>query len=128
MLKYRRPPSVTPAANSAAMVGLGLGQARCPSGLLPTQGGTVTLDGKDLGHLTRSDVARIAGYVPQGYPAYFAYSVREFVLMGRAPHIATLATPGKRDRDIAMQALHVMGIAALADQALTEISTGERQL
>jgi iron complex transport system ATP-binding protein len=97
-------------------------------GLLPPQAGTVALDGADLRSLSRVAIARLAGYVPQGYPAHFAYTVREFVLMGRAPHVATLATPGKRDRDIAMQALHVMGIAALADRALTEISAGERQL
>jgi iron complex transport system ATP-binding protein len=97
-------------------------------GLLPPHGGTVALDGADLRSLSRVAIARLAGYVPQGYPAYFAYTVREFALMGRAPHVATLATPGRHDRDVAIQALHVMGIAALADRALTEISAGERQL
>jgi iron complex transport system ATP-binding protein len=97
-------------------------------GLLPPQAGTVALHGAELRSLSRAAIARLAGYVPQGHPAYFAYTVREFVLMGRAPHMATLATPGRRDREIAVQALQVMGIASLADRALTEVSAGERQL
>ena len=97
-------------------------------GLLASQGGNVLLDGKPLSALSRREIARLCGYVPQGHSAYFAYSVREFVVMGRTAHLGTFAGPGKRDREIAARALESLGISHLAEKPLTELSGGERQL
>src|SRR5262249_54790941 len=52
-------------------------------GLLDRQSGSVELDGRPLESLSRAEVAQLAGYVPQGHSAYFAFTLREFVLMGR---------------------------------------------
>jgi iron complex transport system ATP-binding protein len=97
-------------------------------GLLASHGGEVLLGGKPLPSLGRADVARQVGYVPQGHSAYFAFSLRDFVLMGRTAHLGAFSTPGKRDREVAARALDSLGIAHLADKAVTEISGGERQL
>ncbi|HYG54500.1 MAG TPA: ABC transporter ATP-binding protein [Burkholderiales bacterium] len=97
-------------------------------GLLEKHSGHIQLDGRDLSSLSRADIARRIGYVPQGHAAYFAYSVREMVLMGRTAHLGALATPGRRDREVAQGALEALGIAHLADKAVTDISGGERQL
>jgi iron complex transport system ATP-binding protein len=97
-------------------------------GLLPKHSGAVQLDGSALESLSRAEIARRAGYVPQGHAAYFAFTVREFVLMGRTAHLGALAVPGRHDREVAAQALESLGIAALAEKPITEISGGERQL
>jgi iron complex transport system ATP-binding protein len=97
-------------------------------GLLSPQGGSIALDGSALGQLPRDAIARRIGYVPQAHAGYFAYSVREMVLMGRTAHLGAFGAPGLRDRALADAALETLGIAALADRPFTEISGGERQL
>ena len=97
-------------------------------GLLAPHEGAVNIGGKPLGQLARAQVAREIGYVPQGHAAYFAYSVREFVLMGRTAHLGPFASPGKKDLHVAGEALQSLGIAHLAAKPVTEISGGERQL
>jgi iron complex transport system ATP-binding protein len=97
-------------------------------GLLGPHAGTVRLEEKELKTLSRTEIARRVGYVPQGHTGYFAYTVREFVLMGRTAHLGVFASPAKKDFIVANRALESLGIAQLADQPVTEISGGERQL
>jgi iron complex transport system ATP-binding protein len=97
-------------------------------GLLVPHGGGISLDGSALSSLSRGEIARRVGYVPQGHSAYFAYTVREFVLMGRTAHLGTFASPGKKDLTLAERVLASLGIAELAAKPVTEISGGERQL
>src|SRR6185369_3343184 len=97
-------------------------------GLLEPHDGTITLDGVALGSLSRSEVARRIGYVPQGHSAYFAFTVLDFVLMGRTAHVGVFSVPGRKDREVAQRVLESLGIAALARRPVTEISGGERQL
>jgi len=97
-------------------------------GLLAPHGGSIALDGEPLARLPRDAIARRIGYVPQAHAGYFAYSVREMVLMGRTAHLGSFAAPSLRDRARADAALEMLGIAALAERPFTEISGGERQL
>ena len=97
-------------------------------GLLEPHGGGVRLGGTSLRALSRAQVARLAGYVPQGHSAYFAFTVLDFVLMGRTSRIGAFSSPGKADLEVAARALESLGIASLADKRVTEISGGERQL
>lgn len=97
-------------------------------GLLAPHGGSIALDGEPLARLPRDAIARRIGYVPQAHAGYFAYSVREMVLMGRTAHLGTFAAPSLQDRARADAALELLGIAALAQRPFTEISGGERQL
>jgi iron complex transport system ATP-binding protein len=97
-------------------------------GLLPSRNGKIRIDSKELGSLQRAQIARLAGYVPQTQLPYFAYTVREMVLMGRSAHLGTFASPGKKDFAVTDRALEAVGIAQLAARAMTQISAGERQL
>ena len=97
-------------------------------GLLPMHGGNVVLDSVPLARLPRAQIARRVGYVPQGHAGYFAFTVREFALMGRTAHVGIFSVPSRGDREIADRALESLGIAHLADKPVTEISGGERQL
>ena len=97
-------------------------------GLLEKHSGSIAFQGAALESLSRREIARRVGYVPQGHSAYFAFTVREFVLMGRTAHLSLFASPGKKDSRVADRALESLGIAHLADKPVTEISGGERQL
>lgn len=97
-------------------------------GLLEPHGGEVLFDGNSLNSMTRTQIARLAGYVPQGHSAYFAFTLLEFVLMGRTSRLGAFATPGKVDRQVAERALESLGIGQLAGKRVTEVSGGERQL
>ena len=74
-------------------------------GLLEPHGGSIRLDSSPLVDLSRAEVARGIGYVPQGHSGYFAFTVREFVLMGRTAHLGVFSVPGKHDREVANRAL-----------------------
>jgi iron complex transport system ATP-binding protein len=97
-------------------------------GLLPLHEGKILFNGKDFSFFPRQEIARFAGYVPQAHQPYFAYSVRDMVLMGRSAHLGTFSTPAAHDREVAARVLESLGISQLADRPVTEISAGERQL
>jgi iron complex transport system ATP-binding protein len=97
-------------------------------GLLPTQGGQVLVDGTDLKHRRRDEVARDISYVPQAHAAFFPFTVREVVLMGRTAHLGVFSSPSQRDRDVAQAAIERMRLGPLAESIYTRISGGERQL
>jgi iron complex transport system ATP-binding protein len=97
-------------------------------GLLPLKGGELLLNRTPLTELSRSEIARLAGYVPQGHAGAFSYTVRETVLMGRSAHLGAFSAPGRRDREVAERVLALLEISHLADRPVTEISGGERQL
>ena len=97
-------------------------------GLIPAQGGRLTLDGRDIRAFSRAEFARRIGYVPQANAAYFPFSVIDVVLMGRASRIPTFAAPSSHDREIAWDALDMLGIRELGTRSYTQISGGERQM
>lgn len=97
-------------------------------GLLRHRGGEVTLDGRPLGDLSRTELARRIAYVPQAHQGMFAFTARHYVLMGRTAHLGAFAAPGRADEAKAEEALAQMGIAGLADRIFAELSGGQRQL
>jgi iron complex transport system ATP-binding protein len=101
---------------------------KCIDGLMKLDGGSITINGKDLRQLSRVEIAKSIGYVPQFHQPSFAFSVLDAVLVGRAPHIGYLDSPKKEDVLIAKQALETMSISHLADSNYTQLSGGERQM
>ena len=97
-------------------------------GLLPAHGGTLNLGEKALVASTPAERAKQMAYVPQAGNSYFAFSVREVVLMGRTAHLGMFDAPGPKDFAAAEAAMAELRIAHLADKAFTQISGGERQL
>ena len=70
--------------------------------------------------------ARLA-LVPQQIDADFPFTVAETVLMGRYPHLGLLAVEGKRDLELAEQAMEFTEVIDLAGRRLGQLSGGERQ-
>lgn len=99
----------------------------CIAGLNVLKEGIITLNGRNISSMSRRDLARTEGFVPQNISAVFAYSVIEYVVMGRACYISSLRKPSSEDYALALKAIGTMGISHLADRSFSELSGGERQ-
>jgi iron complex transport system ATP-binding protein len=96
-------------------------------GLLRPQGGKVLLEGKDLNRISRSQIARTIGVVPQSMEVPFSFTVGEIVLMGRAAHLSRFGWEKKKDLNLAREAIALTGVAGLEDRPFWELSAGEQQ-
>ena len=67
------------------------------------------------------------GYLSQSENIPFDYTVQEFVLLGRAPHILKLNTPSSKDLKISKQIINSLDLSSLSNNKLSEISGGELQ-
>ncbi len=92
------------------------------------QKGQVFLEGRPAGNIPAGERGRMMALVPQNERLPFAYTVLDYVLLGRAPHMAPLAMPGQKDYNIAEESLKQAGIASLAQRKLRQLSGGEQRL
>ncbi|MDR3599802.1 MAG: ABC transporter ATP-binding protein [Desulfosporosinus sp.] len=99
----------------------------CLSNLLTPLRGNILLKGRDITHIPINEIAKVLGYVPQVHIPTFAYSIRDYVVMGRAPHMGLLSVPREAEYEKVDTVLEQMGIEHLADKLYTQISGGERQ-
>ena len=100
---------------------------RLLGGLLTPASGRITIDGRDVAHMTRRELARRIAIVPQETRLSFEYSVIEVVLMGRFPHLGPFELESPDDVTIARDALAATGTLALADRPYQTLSGGEKQ-
>ncbi len=101
---------------------------KCITGLLDWTEGATCIDGQNIKSIPSTELWKRIGYVPQAGGSKFAYSLLDMVLMGRASHLKIYSTPGKKDKEAAMQALDMMGMADKWNRPCTQISGGEYQL
>lgn len=90
--------------------------------------GEILFWGKPVATYERRRIKQMIGMVSQNETLPFDLSVAEYVLLGRAPHLKTLALPGPRDRQAADRALSTVGMTHMAQSIMTHLSSGERQL
>jgi iron complex transport system ATP-binding protein len=100
----------------------------CILGTLKLKKGVISIDGKDISALGPRRLARSLSYVPQRHDSAFSYSVIEMAMMGRAAYTDMFSTPTARDREIAEDALGLVGIGHLRERPYTQLSGGELQL
>ena len=98
---------------------------RCLSGILKPKVGYVLIDGEDVSILSRREMAKRVGVVPQESYIGFNFKVLDVVLMGRHPHIRRFES--KRDLEIAFRAMEAVKVQHLADRFITNVSGGERR-
>lgn len=120
-----------PAGSVTALIGPnGSGKTtliRAVSGVIPLQGGRVTVNGRDLRTLDAAARARLIAVVPQARQLPAAFTAFETVLMGRTPHLNWLGQSSSRDEDLARGALERTQALELAERRIGELSGGEQQ-
>ncbi len=100
---------------------------RLVAGLLVPARGSVRLAGLDPGAARRREVARVCALVPQEPRVAWPFTVREAVMMGRAPRQGLLAIADRFDRGAVEGALEACDLVHLADRRLDALSGGERR-
>lgn len=101
---------------------------RLAYGRFQPQAGRIWLDGQPLNTYSRQELGRKVALVPQRETNPFSYSLLEYVLLGRAPHLSPLQMPTAADLEIAFAALETVGLSALAERTVQSLSGGEFQL
>jgi iron complex transport system ATP-binding protein len=90
--------------------------------------GCIELDGRSIRSHSHQERGRWLALVPQTEHTPFDYTVLDYVLMGRAPHSPPLSMPTAVDYQLAQQALQQVGMEALSEHPIPQLSGGERQL
>ncbi len=99
---------------------------RCINRILTPKQGRVALDGADIRDMSRTELSRRVGYVPQHHTSEACTpTVYEVVLMGRRPHVTWEF--GEEDREIAWQAMEEMDIKGLSSHRFDQLSSGQAQ-
>lgn len=89
--------------------------------------GVVTIDDRDVGTFSYAELARKVAVVPQREEAAFPTRVREYVALGRYPHLGLWRAPAEDDDRAVDQALAQAGVADLAERDTDALSGGEWQ-
>jgi len=101
---------------------------RLLAGLLVPSDGRIEYEGKALASFGHHALAKRIAYVPQSTARTFPFTALEVVLTGRTPYVPRFQFESQRDVHRAWEALETVGIEHLAQQQVTELSEGERQL
>ena len=100
---------------------------RALAGLIPSEG-ALAAGGQDVRGLSVAQRARRFAYVPQDDSVHWPLSVEDVVALGRYPHGATRPDRlSDRDLDAVDRALDAVGLTAMAERPVTELSGGERR-
>lgn len=93
-------------------------------GLVAKAAGRVLIHGKPY-----KDQRRLVGYVPQrgSVDWDFPTTVLDVVMMGRYGDIGWVKRPGKRDRDLALEALQKVGMDEFQKRQISQLSGGQQQ-
>lgn len=87
--------------------------------------GSILLDGLELEKMSRQEVARQIGYVPQSSSTPLATTVFDTVLMGRRPHIGWRVA--NSDLDKVAEVLERLHLEDLAMRDFSQLSGGQKQ-
>jgi iron complex transport system ATP-binding protein len=94
------------------------------AGLVPRTG-SVRLWGRPIEELGRRERARAVALVPQLPAIPESFTVEQYVLLGRTPHLGLLASEGKRDLEAVASALERLDLNWAAGRRLETLSGGE---
>lgn len=101
---------------------------KCILRLLTKYDGSITVNGADTKKLSPKELASMVAYIPQSHTPTFNYSVLDMVLMGTSAQGSFFASPNRKQREFAINAMEMMGISHLMDRGYLHLSGGERQL
>ncbi len=91
------------------------------------ESGAIGVCGKRIESYSQRALARVMGYVPQADARYWPFRVREFVLMGRYPHLSPFSSLTAEDIRAADEAMRRTETAEFAERPMDTLSGGERQ-
>ena len=97
------------------------------AGILKPRKGQIEILGLPKLSYTPRALARAVAFVPQRLPVDLPFTVREAVLLGRAPYQGALGIERERDLEIAEQAMQFTEVDHLNSLNIGQLSGGEQQ-
>ncbi|OGS26522.1 MAG: hypothetical protein A2297_02855 [Elusimicrobia bacterium RIFOXYB2_FULL_48_7] len=94
--------------------------------LKPMNGGII-FQGENTAGISAGNLAKKVAVLPQVLDVPFSFTIEEFVLLGRHPHLKKLEIPKKKDYAIVENAMAKLDIDYLRHRKLKDLSGGERQ-
>ena len=101
---------------------------KCISRIYANWSGSVEINGKNINHCSQRELARQLSYVPQAEGRTLPFTVFEFVLMGRYPHLSPFTSVSATDKAMVFEILNKAGLASFSERKLDTLSGGERQM
>ncbi|MCX7024409.1 MAG: ABC transporter ATP-binding protein [Spirochaetes bacterium] len=98
---------------------------RTIASLLPPLGGSVSVDGRDPFRMGARTRASLLSYVPQSAHASWPFTAGEVVSAGRFHATGWFGRATNGDRAAGEEAMATVGVEALADRRIDELSGGE---
>ena len=101
---------------------------RVIAGLLESRG-ELTLDGKPVAAMRRTEIASHIAMMSQISTVYFSFTVYETVMMGRYQKLrrGLFVSPSQEDKRRVEQYLHATGLDTMRDRQISELSGGQLQ-
>ncbi len=87
--------------------------------------GSILLNGKDVEAMSRTEMAKRLGYVPQSSSTPMATTVFDTILMGRRPHMGWRISPNHLDK--VEEIVNLLHLNKFAMKDFSELSGGQRQ-
>ncbi|MBT3287739.1 MAG: ABC transporter ATP-binding protein [Victivallales bacterium] len=100
---------------------------KCLNRILLAAGGEIQVHGRPLAAYSQPKLAREIGYVPQGGTDDIPFTVFEFAMLGRYPHLSPFTPTTEADEEAVRNALAMAGASELAERPCYTLSGGERQ-
>jgi iron complex transport system ATP-binding protein len=89
--------------------------------------GAVVVGERPVGAYSHPELARIVAVLPQTAPTSFAFTAKQFVEMGRHPHVSRFGDLGPLDHAAVDRALALTDTGGLAHRRVDELSGGDLQ-
>jgi iron complex transport system ATP-binding protein len=100
---------------------------KCFDRLLSGGSGELEIEGRAHKRFRQKELARLVAYVPQADGRTIPFSVEEFLLMCRYPHLSPFSPASGKDRQAVHEAMMKTNTAEFAGRAISTLSGGERQ-
>jgi iron complex transport system ATP-binding protein len=100
---------------------------RCLCRIIDDYTGKIKIKGRNLEEYSQKKLAAILTYVPQSLPADIQFTVHQFILMARYPHLSPFSVISPEDEKIAADAMEMTQTVCFANRAMSTLSGGERQ-
>jgi iron complex transport system ATP-binding protein len=97
------------------------------AGLVPLMSGEVIIDGLSVSTVTHRHLARLVSYLPQRLHITYPIRVKDFILLGRYPHVTSLFGYQKQDRLAVDDAISMLHLENFSERWMHELSGGEQQ-
>ncbi len=97
------------------------------SGIISGRGGSIEIFGKSMKERTARERGRLMAFLSQDPERPFGFPIREYIGLGRFPHVGPVRNLGTKDRSIVDAEIKAWGLESLNNRSVTGLSGGEFQ-